>query len=231
MSRRKTGKWTVKVNGKWTEYCAPDERTAVQMAKDLQAGREICRYAPPRRRPTWPAAQERVDRRDEKRLTKIEAELVAIGATLNEFRATVKSQRAKPPTSEPIAAEPAAEPAPTPQPDGPEVTPEQLKLAGWVFTMLSEYFQSIGAAKAGHDAIDFMRSHAGCTIVVPIMPIIERIATEQQIIRTAARDPFASNQSIAEFHGMPTKDVTTLIRRQLGTREVRTAKYLAGSST
>jgi transcriptional regulator with XRE-family HTH domain len=55
-----------------------------------------------------------------------------------------------------------------------EVAPQ---LALWVYQTLKEYFQhDFGTEHPEREAVEFMRAHAGCTIVVPVMPIIEAIA-------------------------------------------------------
>jgi len=89
----------------------------------------------------------------------------------------------------------------------PAQTSQQASI---VLTMLTEYFGDDRAA------IEFMRAHAGASIMVPIMPMIERLALEHQIVRAIKRDPSkASAQCLADLHNVPRKYISTVARREL----------------
>lgn len=90
--------------------------------------------------------------------------------------------------------------------------PAAFKRAGWVFQMLSEYFEG-----DKRRAIDFMRAHCACTIVMPTMPLIERIALEHEILRGVTRDPSARNLSrIADLHNTERRAISKLVVNSTG---------------
>lgn len=98
-----------------------------------------------------------------------------------------------------------------PQPSDDLPAEQPARHAEWVIKMLVEYFGD------DRSAIEFARAHAGVTIVVPTMPMIERIAVEGQIITEITRDPSSQAASrLASVHNVPRRAVSKLTKRVTG---------------
>jgi hypothetical protein len=99
----------------------------------------------------------------------------------------------------------------------PERPLQPVQYATWVLQMLVEYFTSIEEKNPDAAAIQFMRAHAGCTIVVPVMPMIERMAMERSIVKEVTRDPSAEAANrLASLHGLQRRDISKTFRKATG---------------
>ena len=136
-----------------------------------------------------------------------------------------RRRRMPPPTTVAPPAPPAV-PAPLPQ----QVKPQSPQLAGYVLKTMVEYFRSRGHTDAEREAIDFLRAHAACTLVIPSMPSIERMALEHSIVLSVERDPSPRTASrLASLHNIPRRQVSKVTKRKtgVGVAQRRTAEQVA----
>jgi hypothetical protein len=88
-------------------------------------------------------------------------------------------------------------------------SPKEAKL---VLTTLTEIFADDDMGGDPHRrAIEFMRACPGGTLVIPTLPVIERMATDRQISRSVQADPSKTNvKRLRDFHGLSPRAYRTM---------------------
>ena len=83
--------------------------------------------------------------------------------------------------------------------------------------MLEEYFEDRGAANPKREAIAFMRAHAGCCIVIPVLSTVERMAVDEAVVKSMDKDPRRGNATrLANLFGVPDINIGKIVKRKTG---------------
>jgi hypothetical protein len=80
-----------------------------------------------------------------------------------------------------------------------------------VLAMLTD---SLGSKKL---AIEWMRAHAGCVVIVPSSAMVERLAAEVSMADSLEKDPSVTNaQRLSALHAVPRRLVSRAYQQQSG---------------
>ncbi len=92
---------------------------------------------------------------------------------------------------------------------------QTLHLAKTVLMTFTEYFRHHEISPDPTTAaLDLMRAHASCTLLMPTMQMIETLASQRAIVSSIARDPSPENaKRTAALHDVKQRQVTAIVKK------------------